>query len=500
MILYRFLALSWIIAVVSAWSLTENSGSAEDWPQFRGPAESGIITEKDLPSSWAKDKNIAWKISVPGVAWASPIVWKNKIYLITAISDKQKKPTPFSYGGMGGKKGGGDKNNFSKDGKEGKGGFGKGDFSKDKEGKGGYGKGGSGKGGFGKGGKGGFGSQKAPDAQYTWQLIALDLATGNELWKSKLLERKPAIPIFPSNSYASETPATDGERIYTYIGMHGIFCTDMTGKMIWKKELEAYKMMGGFGTGSSPIIDDKHIYVICDNEEKSFILALDKKSGEQVWKKERKIGSSWSSPFIWKNAIRTELVACGKSVVSYDPKTGETLWEMNGIDSGFSSTPVGNEQMIYFGTNGPMSRGPLFAVKAGAKGDISLKEGEKSNEFIAWSRDRSGPGIASMLLVDSYLFVSGQARVSCYNAATGKEYYQNERLEGAGGITASPWTYGGKVFFLDENGATFAVNIGSTFEVESPSKLTGMFWASPAVSSGSLLIRSSDELYCIRSK
>jgi outer membrane protein assembly factor BamB len=354
-----------------------------------------------------------------------------------------------------------------------------------------------------------MGGGKPPDVVYCWEVYCLGRADGKVLWKRVAAEHKPTYPINPSNTYASETPATDGERVYAYFGMTGLFCYDLDGKPLWSKEPGTFKMMLGFGTGSSPALDAERLYVQCDNEEKSFLAALDKRTGKELWRADRKEKSSWSTPFVWKNKVRTEVVACGGGgfggkgrVVSYDPRTGAELWHLGGIDGGFNASPVASEELLYFGTGGPRGDSPLFAVKAGAAGDISPKEGESSGAGVAWRRKQAGPYTSSPLLYEGYLYVVGQrgGLLSCYEAATGKPAYEKARLPGAKGFTASPWAYDGKVFLLDESGKTFVVRAGPEFKLLNTNSLDEMFWSSPAVSGGCLFLRGVDHLYCVKSK
>jgi outer membrane protein assembly factor BamB len=441
---------------------------AGDWPQFRGPAGSGVTDESQVPAEWAKDKNVRWKVAIPGVAWSSPVVWGERVFVTTAITDNQKKPRPFDYGGFA-------KKDFNfKDGR-----FPKGDFK-----------------GF---PKGGFGSQKPPDAVYHWKVLCLDRDTGKVLWEKTARQGKPTIPTQASNTYASETPITDGERLYAYFGMHGIFCYDLNGHELWSKDLGSYPMQFGFGTGSSPALADGKVFIQCDNEQKSFLAALDAKTGNELWRVDRPGRSSWSTPFIWKTKERTEVVCCGQQkVMSYDLQ-GKALWEMGKIGGSFNASPAANAERIYFGNSGPMTGGQLFAVKAGALGDITLKDGEKSNAGVAWMRSNAGPGTASPLVYEGYVYVPERGALSCYHAKTGEPAYQKERLQGARGFTASPWAAGGKVYLLDEDGTTFVIKAGKEFELLATNKLGGeMFWATPAVSGGMLFVRGVDHLYCIK--
>jgi outer membrane protein assembly factor BamB len=465
-----------------------------DWTQFRGPNNSGVVAESQAPLEWSFDKNLAWKVKVPGYAWSSPIVVGDKVILTTAISDKQKAPEKMNFGGGGG---------------FGPPGGGKGGPKGDGQPKG------PPPGGFGTGGPpGGFGGRKAPDAVYRWEIHCLDRATGKTLWSQVALEGKPTIPAGMGNTYASETPVSDGERLYAYFGMHGLYCYDLAGKKLWNKDLGSYRMLMGFGTGSSPTLDGDRVFVLCDNEENSFLAAFDKKTGEELWRIQRDEKSNWTTPFVWRNKIRTEIVtAGGKTIRSYDPSDGKLLWElkdtkvpaarggggMGDAPPATNATPVANEEMLYVGRGSPFSGSPLWAVKAGASGDISLKAGETSNAHIAWFSPKAGPPLASPLLYKDLLYILPQMGnvLTCYDAKTGKEIYK-QRIEGADGFTSSPWAHGDKVYCLDQDGRTFVIQAGPEFKLLGKNEIKDMFWSTPAVAADALYLRGRDQLYCVK--
>jgi outer membrane protein assembly factor BamB len=492
-----------------------------DWPQFRGPDANGLTAEAKLPVEWGAEKNIAWKIAVPGVAWSQPIVLGDKIYITTAETEDQPKPRAGG-GGFGGGRGG-----F---GAGGPGGPGRGPRPEgadgpppgappppgagdqpppppgpdgppppdgERRGRGERGERG-GRGGPG----GGFGGRGAepPESIYRWKLLCLDAKNGDVIWEKQAKEARPTIPTHSTNTYASETPITDGKHIYAYFGMTGLYCFDLDGNQVWEKDLGTFPMMMGWGTGGSPVLLGDTLYLQCDNEEKSFLVALNKANGDELWKIERDEASNWSTPYVWKNKLRTELVtAGGNKMRSYNPENGEILWEVAAGAGRCSATPVGDDEMLYIGAGGGMrGSGPLLAIKAGATGDISLGEGETSNEGVAWVADRGGPPMASPLLYNGLLYVLDQrgGLVRCYDAKTGQEHYR-ERLPDGGGFTSSPWASDGKVFCLDDKGQTFVLEAGPTLKVLGVNKLDEMFWSSAAVVGDKLLLRGVDHLYCI---
>jgi outer membrane protein assembly factor BamB len=486
---------------------------AEEWPQFRGPSGAGLTSAAALPTEWGMEKNIAWKVELPGAAWSQPIVWGERIFVTTAITENQRKPRVGGggFGGFGGRPGqrpggfrpGGQGRPDQQDQGEGNrpDNQGQGD-SPDQPRPGGGRPGGGRPGAFGPGGFGGFGrGAEPPNAVYQWKVLCLDASTGQVVWEQLAREGKPTIATHPSNTYASETPVTDGERIYCYFGMTGLFCYDLSGKLLWSKDLGTYRMQMGWGTGSSPALDGHRLFILCDNDEKSFLVALDKHSGNELWRVTRDEKSNYATPYIWRNKLRTEVVTAGANKMrSYDPATGKLLWELGGGRTQYASaTPVGDLDLLYVGAGGGMGgKGPLTAVRAGAEGDITLKTGEKSSSAVAWSVPQAGPPMASPLLYEGSLYVLDQRGgiVSCYDAATGKQHYQ-KRIEGARGFTSSPWAHGGKVFCLDDGGQTFVLQAGPTFKLLATNKLDDSFWSSVAVAGDKLLLRGVDRLYCI---
>jgi outer membrane protein assembly factor BamB len=472
-------------------ALAVSVSQSADWPQFRGPDGTGVIDDPKLPAEWDAKKNVAWKAPIPGVAWSCPIVVGDRVFVTTAVTDKQQKPKGGGFGG-------------------------------------GFGPTGGGKGGFGKSGPGGFpgGMKKGPDAVYAWRVLCLDRATGKVLWDRTASEGKPRSSIHGSNTYATETPVSDGQSVYAYFGNTGLYCYDLAGKQLWKKDLGAYGTMFGHGTGSSPVFHGGKLFVQCDNEEKSFLVALDAKTGDDVWKVSRPDKTAWCTPFVWKTRGRTDLVVGGSEKVrGYDPATGKVVWELS-VPGGYcESSPVGDAERLYFGlTPGPggggggggfgrppgggggqpggmrFGGGGLYAIKAGATGDISLRGNATSNAGVAWSV-KTGTSAPSPLVYQGYLYVLSQTggMITCYDAKTGKVEYNRERIPQAKSFWASPWAANGKIFCLDEDGVTHVLKAGPEFDVLDKNALPReTYWATPAAADGALFVRGVDTLYCIK--
>lgn len=429
-----------------------------DWQCFRGPYKNGVAKFSEHPVEWGEQKNVAWKQKIEGIGWSQPIVCKDRVYLTTAVTDNQPRPRTGESGAR-----------FSNVSAE--------EFSAS----------------FPDGGT-------PPEADYQWKLICLDLKSGERLWDKVIHSGRPAIPIHRSNSYASETPICDTRQIYVYIAMSGLYCFDMDGKEVWKKTMPAHAMQYGWGSGSSAMLFCNTLYVQCDNEQKSFLLAIDRRTGEELWRVERDERSNWSTPYLWQNRDRRELITCGGNWFrSYDLRAGKVLWELP-ADGRSIASAVGDHQMLYLSsvTRSSGSRGSLTAIRPGAAGRLSLTNvGEESH--IAWTVRRAAPELASPLLYKNRLYTFSRfgGIVSCFDAQTGELHFR-ERLAGAGGFTASPWAAKTNIFCLDETGKSFAISAGkSEFRITGTNSLDGMFWSSPAVTSDALLLRSSDHLYRI---
>jgi outer membrane protein assembly factor BamB len=410
------LKLIWV-AILLCMALVQSALLAKNWPQFRGAKSNCLPEVNNLPTEW-DSTNIAWKVKIPGKGWSSPILWQDKVFVSTAVFVKEievEKKKTLSQPRPGQRR-----------------------------------------------------SDDPPLAVYRWELYCLDLSSGKELWKRVANTGRPTINIHAKSTYASETPMTDGERVYVYFGMLGLFCYDFSGNLIWKKDLGAYQMKKNWGTGTSPLIAGKTIYLQIDNEENSFLVALDTKTGSERWRTKRVDKSSWSTPIIWRNSKRTELVTASNYVRSYDPKTGTQLWELD-IKGGRSCASVtASGDMIYVGNEKRKDGGDvLFAVRAGASGDISLIDGESSNKFVAWIQQESGIAMASPLVYDGKVYIAARKRgkISCYDAKTGETIFENARMPKVKELWAAPWAFDDKVFCLDDGGTTHVLEADREFKI-----------------------------------
>ncbi|MGH9386667.1 MAG: PQQ-binding-like beta-propeller repeat protein [Vicinamibacterales bacterium] len=432
------------------------ASSAQNWPQFRGNRAGVAADDARLPDTWSPTENIAWKIDVPGRSWSSPVVWGSHVFVLTAINMRQPVQPLNAVGAylarsLGGPMTGGD--------------------------------------------------ITQPTDEHRWILYDVDFQTGAIKWQRAIHSAVPPHSVHQKNSYASETPVTDGERVYVYLGYVGLFAFDLNGTPVWSKPMGARKMRTGWGSAASPILHDGRLYIVNDNEEGSFVAAYDARTGNEVWRTDRGgEGSNWSTPFVWRNDRRTEIVTTGsKRVRSYDT-SGKQLWELAGMTSIHAVTPFSSHGLLFVSSGYfPDSLRPTYAIKPGAAGDISLKGEERSNAFIVWSHPTLASAYPSPLVVgDQYYTLMDRGFVTSNDPVTGKEIYGRHRIAvDAGTFSASPWSYNGRIFAVSEDGETFVLQTGPEFKVLGRNSLDEMTLASPAVANGSLIMRTATRLYRI---
>lgn len=437
------------ISVLMTVLVCGHAHSDANWPQFRGPGSNPAIADNpNLPDTWSTTENVEWVTDVPGLGWSGPIVWGNKIFVTTVAAT--------------------------------------GDFERPKEG-------------F----YLGQGRPAPPDVEHSWYVYCFDLDTGKVVWRTLVNREKPRFPRHPKNTYASETPTTDGERVYALFGDLGIFCLDMEGNSVWKQPFEARKTKAGYGAAASPVLHGGKLFVVYDNDEASFIAAYDTKTGKQAWRRERDDISSWATPFVWKNELRTEIVTTGQKRNRSYSLDGELLWDMDGrMSSNVIPTPFASHGMVFLDSGYFMDRHrPVYAIRPGASGDITLAEGENHNEFIVWYQPLAGNYSTSPLIYGDYYYsLLDRGFIECYNPLTGELVYERTRIspKGRATFTASPWAYNGKVFCLSEQGNTYVVKAGPEFELLRQNPLEELCISSPAIVGDRLIIRTVSKLYSIK--
>ena len=425
---------------------------ADDFPQFRGPDGLGIAADTSIPQMWSATKNLAWKIEVPGAGWSQPILVGKYLYLTTAVSDKNLSPKNFSRGvampqsmGLGG-------------------------------------------------------LSKPPDTTINWQVHCYDAITGTLRWEKTIAVGKPKYAVHPSNTYATESPVADQDGIYAFFGATGsIAGLNHEGQILWTHELGAFPTNNGFGTGSSLAIHNGKVFVQHFTNGSGILACYETRTGKQIWRVDReKKESSWSSPIIWKNSQRVELLSSGNDqMCSYDPESGNELWRLSQVKTPTACSSAADQRQIYFGGSDPFSTGPLFAMRAGASGDISPKKKNGNFEFCTWLQSKAGPGMPSPVSTGTSVYVVDKNILKCYDSTTGERVYQ-ERLPSISMVAASPIVIGEKLLVLDESGEAKLIKTGPSFEIVGGGKLDDVFWSTPAIGHDSIYLRGVNALYCIR--
>lgn len=421
---------------------------AQDWPQFRGPRATGVVEGRPAAIAWDAEKsvNTRWKTAIPGLAHSSPVVWGDKVFVSTAVTSATKDETRFGLYG---------------------------DVAPVKD-----------------------------DPRHTWKVYALDKTTGKILWERVAYEGMPKVKRHPKSTHADSTPVTNGKYLVVLFGSHGMYAYDLKGKLLWKQDLGVldagwfYDADYQWEYGSSPVIYKDLVIVQADVQKDSFIAAYSLKNGKLVWKTPREEISSWGTPTVYEGKTRAELITNGsKAIRGYDPATGKELWRLTPNSEITTPTPFVAHDLIFV-TAGYTPIQPIYAIRPGATGDISLPEGKESNTFIAWSKKRGGPYMPTPVVYGDYLYTcSNQGVLTAYNAHTGERIYQ-ERLGGKGGaFTASPVASDGKIYLSSEDGDIFVVKAGPKYELLATNPVGEVMMATPAISGGLVIVRGLKHVF-----
>ncbi len=441
----------WILFIVWKTSFSFAEDGSKHWPRLRGPFATGlpaVTNNPNLPDTWSETKNIAWSMNIPGVGWSSPVVWEDKVFITSVTNDKEGEnapPKPGLYLGPG-RKG-------------------------------------------------------IPSGDHEWLVYCFDLKTGKELWKRSARKGPPPVGRHPKSSYAAETPVTDGQRLYVLFGDVGLFCYDLDGELLWTHAIEPKKTQFDYGAAASPVVHKDQVFYVYDNQEASYIAALDTKTGKENWRVPRIEKSTWATPFIWESESRTEIVVCGKQkILSYDLK-GNVIWSLKGSMSNLViPSPFVVDDLLYIASGyvGDMHR-PAFAIRPGAEGDMILQKGKPLPKAIQWYQPKGGPYNTTPLVYDGiYYLLLDRGMLSAYDAKNGKLKYDRIRLPPPASFTSSPWAYNDRIFCLGENGKTYVVKAGPQFELLHINDLgRDMCMACPAIVGDRLLIRTQRKLWCI---
>ncbi len=426
-----------------------------NWPSFRGADASGVADGQNAPTVWnaATMENVRWKTPIPGLGLSSPVVWGDRLFVTTAVSLGDKAEFRNEAGRPYGKQGD---------------------------------------------------VKAVRDPQvHSWRIYCLCKRTGEILWEKVAHEGVPKTGRHPKATQANCTVATDGRHVVAYFGSHGLYCYDVTGNLLWSQDLGV--ITAGFertkdqwGTASSPIIYKNLAIVQCDSYgQDSFLAAYDLARGKQVWRTARDEITTWSTPTVYRGKDGDELITNGSNRIrGYDPATGKELWSLSGNSRIAVPTPIVGDGLIYVTSGYPIPGiRPIYAIRPGARGDISLEEGKSANDFVAWSVTRDGAYMPTQLLYRGILYnLHDTGILSAYDAKTGKQLYK-ERVHGV--FSASPVAADGHLYLASENGNVYLLKAGPTFERVRANPMGEVCMATPAISDGMIFVRTLHHLYGI---
>lgn len=459
----------------SADGLPENR--ADNWHRFRGPDGTGVAPTSNPPTTWGKETNVKWSVPIPGRGSASPIVWGNRIFILTAIKTER---TSLAEGGLPESR----QSNLrlvvnseeqpdvrlvqqpppreeDRPRRHRRGFF-------------------------------GFGRGTPPTNVHEFVVLCLDRKTGETIWERTACEAIPHERHHNTASFASASPVTDGKNLYVSFGSRGIYSYDLDGNLRWEKDLGDMRTRNSFGEGASPALYDDTLVINWDQEDQSFIAALDVNSGDVRWKVDRDEASSWTTPFVLDHSGKTQVIVNGSNRVrSYDIKSGELIWECGGQAMNPVATPVVYDDLGIFMTG---RRGHVAqAIRLDSRGDVS------DSKQVAWEFLDGTPYVPSPLLYGKRLYFtkSLNAILTCVEADTGEPLYENKRLPGLESIYSSLVGAGGNVYISSRNGSTLVLKDGPEFEVLATNDLGKTIDATLAIAGNEIFIRTEQQLYCI---
>lgn len=431
-----------VLSLSVSWCLLAQAQTAAHWPQWRGPFFNGMA-RGDAPTTWSDTTNIKWKTEIPGRGHSTPAVWGDRIFLTTAIPTG--KPAGTEAAPSGTQQRGQQRN-------------------------------------------------AGPLLEHRFDVLCLDRKTGKLLWQRTAKVATPHEGYHRAyGSFASSSPVTDGRYVYASFGSRGVYAYDFNGKLIWEKDLGVQmKMRLAFGEGVAPLLFGDRLFLVFDHEADSFIVALDKRNGKELWRASRDERSSWSTPLAIEHEGRTEIIVSATNKVrSYDPETGKVLWESAGLGANAIPVPVYQNGLVYVmsGYRDPK----LMAIKLGRQGDLT------GSDAIAWSHTRGLAYTASPVLYENKLYVvTDNGMVTAFNATTGEPYCAHSRLPKTYNLKASPIGANGKLYLATEDGDVVVMKMGEKFEVIATNHLTDqIFIATPVIAAGELFLRGQSTLFCI---
>jgi outer membrane protein assembly factor BamB len=442
------LLLIWLISCSSAQDIDPE----RQWPSYRGYHASGVLDNANLPDTWDADKNVnmLWKFEIPGLGLSSPVIWGDRLFITTALSTEDNKGFKIGmYGNV---------------------------------------------------------NSVNDDSEHKWIIYCLDKNSGELLWERTAYKGVPEIKRHPKSSHANTTIATDGKHVVVFFGSEGLYCYDMEGQLLWSKDFGVLKSVffamesAEWEFASSPIIHEGVVIVQCDVLENSFVAAYEATTGKEIWKQERDEYPGWYSPNIYYDGDQCRVVVNGYlHRGAYDFKTGEEIWRMSGGGDIPIPTPVVSDNLIYFNSSHGRES-PIYAIRTNAKGDITLKEGELTNEFVQWSIPRGGAYMQTMLLYGDYLYnCRWNGSVTCYQAQTGEEIWSHKAGSG-NSYTASPVASDGKLYITDDKGMVYVLATGSGYMLLAENPLGDICMTAPAITDHIIFFRTLNYVIAVSEK
>ena len=432
--------IAWVLTVL-IW------GASDNWPQWRGPNGLGIAEPAGYAAQWSPDKNIAWKTPVEGRGHSSPVVWGDRVYLTTSIEGAAAPPGHKAPDHLG---------------YDLKWGY----LHPDSTG---------------------------ADHQYALKVLAFDAGSGRKLWERTAYDGVMYDNRHKKNTYASPTVVTDGKFVYAFFESAGLYCYDADGTLVWKKSFGGIGK-GGLGPGTSPILINDLVIVQCDQEmgDGSFIAALNRRTGDEVWRVTRSTRRSWATPIVVRTTQRLELIAsAAEAVIAYDPDSGRELWRANGVRSHPIPSPVAGHGLVFM-TAGSQAKIAL-AIRTGGAGNLT------NSDAIAWRYAKGTAYVPSPILHGEYLYLmTDTGLMTCLDAVTGTVRYEGGRPPIPATFTASLVAYGDRLLMTSEDGDTFVVKAGPTHEILRTNSVGEPVYASPALAGGTVYIRGDRHLFAVR--
>ncbi len=433
----KTLKISTIIILIFQFSIS--FAQSDNWPQWRGPLATGAALKGNPPVQFGETKNLKWKTAIPGKGHATPFVWGDKIVIHTAVPTNEKvkveeKPQSEGQRQMSG---------------------------------------------------------STTDVVHEFKVILVDRKTGKIEWETTVAKEFPQESTHVLGSWASNSPCTDGELIYSYFGSRGMYCLDFKGKILWKKDFGQLKKVMNFGEGESPYLYKDQLFIQWDSEDESFMTALNKKTGEELWKVKRDEKTSWATPLVVEVNGKPQVITCATSMVrSYDCNTGEILWTCTGLTRNVIPNPVYADGILYV-MSGYRGNALMAIDPSKAKGDIT------GSNAILWTYNQDTPYTPSPLLMDGklYFFRANNGELTCLDAKSGKVFYSKEKVEGIGNIYSSPTGVSDRIYIAAEN-LCVVIKAGEKFEIISSNQINDNFHASPVIVGNDLILRGFGSLYC----